>query len=88
MTVNPGFGGQPFLEEVVGKIARLRKILDGRGLTAELEVDGGINADVAPKVVQAGARVLVAGAAVFGSGESIKKALGRIRKSLRSLEAG
>jgi ribulose-phosphate 3-epimerase len=87
MTVNPGFGGQPFLEEVVGKIVRLRKILDGRELTAELEVDGGINADVAPKVVKAGARVLVAGAAVFRSEESIKKALGRIRKSFRSLEA-
>jgi ribulose-phosphate 3-epimerase len=88
MTVNPGFGGQPFLEEVVDKIARLRKILDGRGLAAELEVDGGITAAVAPKVVRAGARVLVAGAAVFNSGKSIKAALKRLRESLPSWEGG
>ncbi|TET88435.1 MAG: ribulose-phosphate 3-epimerase [Dehalococcoidia bacterium] len=88
MTVNPGFGGQPFLEEVVDKIDRLRKILDGRGLTAELEVDGGITAEVAPKVVRAGARVLVAGAAVFGSGGSVQEALRRLRESLHSLEKG
>jgi ribulose-phosphate 3-epimerase len=88
MTVNPGFGGQPFLEEVVDKIARLRKILDGRGLAAELEVDGGITAAVAPKVVRAGARVLVAGTAVFGSGEGINEALKRLRESLRSWEEG
>jgi ribulose-phosphate 3-epimerase len=88
MTVNPGFGGQPFLEEVVDKIDRLRKILDGRGLAAELEVDGGITAEVAPKVVRAGARVLVAGAAVFGSGGSVQEALRRLRESLHSLEKG
>jgi len=86
MTVNPGFGGQPFIEEVVDKIARLRKILDGRGLAAELEVDGGITAEIAPKVVRAGARVLVAGAAVFGSGGSVKQALKCITESLHFLE--
>lgn len=88
MTVNPGFGGQPFIEEVLGKIARLRKILDERGLITELEVDGGITAEIAPKVVKEGAMVLVAGAAVFHPGESIKEALKRIRKSLRSSEEG
>ncbi len=88
MTVNPGFGGQPFIKEVVSKIARLRKILDERGIAAELEVDGGITAEIAPKVVKAGARVLVAGAAVFHPGESIKEALRRIRESLNSLEEG
>jgi len=86
MTVNPGFGGQPFIEEVVDKIARLRKILDKRGLTTELEVDGGITTQIAPKVVKAGARVLVAGAAVFGSGKSVKETLKHFRESLRSLE--
>jgi len=82
MTVNPGFAGQSFIEDTLVKIARLRAELDKRGLAAELEVDGGINAEVAPRVVQAGARVLVAGAAVFGSGQTVKEALGKIRASL------
>ncbi|MFC2072301.1 ribulose-phosphate 3-epimerase [Chloroflexota bacterium] len=82
MTVNPGFGGQTFIEGTLDKIARLRTELDKKGLTAELEVDGGINAEVAPKVVQAGAKVLVAGAAVFSSGQTIAKALKKIRASL------
>ncbi len=82
MTVNPGFGGQTFIEGTLDKIARLRAELDKKGLAAELEVDGGINAEVAPRVVQAGARVLVAGAAVFGSGQTIAEALAKIRASL------
>ena len=82
MTVNPGFSGQTFIEAMVDKIARLRAELDRRGLVAELEVDGGINAEVAPRVVTAGARVLVAGAAVFHPGETVKEALGKIRASL------
>ena len=82
MTVNPGFGGQAFIEDMLDKIARLRIELDRKGLATELEVDGGINAEIAPKVVQAGARVLVAGAAVFHSGQSVAEALGRIRASL------
>ena len=82
MTVNPGFGGQTFIGEMLGKIARLRAELDKRELTTELEVDGGINAQIAPRVVQAGARVLVAGAAVFGSGQNVEAALREIRASL------
>jgi ribulose-phosphate 3-epimerase len=82
MTVNPGFGGQTFIPEMLDKIARLRELMDERRLTAELEVDGGINAESAPAVVQAGARVLVAGAAVFSNKESIAQAIERIRKSL------
>ena len=82
MTVNPGFSGQTFTEGMLDKIARLRAELDKRGLTAELEVDGGINAEVAPRVVQAGARVLVSGAAVFNSGQTVKEALKKIRASL------
>ena len=82
MTVNPGFGGQTFIEAMLDKIARLRAELDRRGLVAELEVDGGINAEVAPRVVTAGARVLVAGAAVFNSGQTVDKALEKIRASL------
>jgi ribulose-phosphate 3-epimerase len=88
MSVNPGFGGQQFIESTVGKIARLRRSLDELGLTAELEVDGGINAEIAPRVARAGARVLVAGAAVFNKKESVPQALGRIRENLRKLENG
>ena len=82
MTVNPGYGGQAFIESTLDKIARLRAELDGMGLAAELEVDGGINAEVAPRVVQAGARVLVAGAAVFDARQSVKENLDKIRASL------
>jgi ribulose-phosphate 3-epimerase len=82
MTVNPGFGGQAFIESTLGKIAAMRVRLDERGLKAELEVDGGINENVAPKVVKAGADVLVAGAAVFGSGQTINEAIQKIRSSL------
>lgn len=68
MTVNPGFGGQTFIDEVVGKIAELRRRLDERGLQEVLiEVDGGINAETAVRAYQAGARILVAGNAVFGA---------------------
>jgi len=82
MTVNPGYGGQPFIESTLEKIANLRAELDEKGLAAELEVDGGINAQTAPKVVKAGARVLVAGAAVFASGQTVEKALKELRASL------
>ena len=88
MSVNPGFGGQQFIESTVGKIARLRNRLDELGLAAELEVDGGINAEIAPRVAKAGARVLVAGAAVFNKKEGVSQALGRIRENLRKLENG
>jgi ribulose-phosphate 3-epimerase len=83
MTVNPGFGGQTFIEGMVDKITRLRAELDKRKLSAELEVDGGINAQNAPRVVQAGATVLVAGAAVFNSSQTVAEALKKIRQSLR-----
>ena len=82
MTVNPGFGGQAFIEDTLDKVARLRVELDKKGLAAELEVDGGINAEVAPRVVRVGARVLVAGSAVFHSGQTVKEALAKIRASL------
>jgi ribulose-phosphate 3-epimerase len=65
MTVNPGFGGQKFIEAVVPKIRALRAEIDRRGLATEIEVDGGIDPETAPVVVGAGATVLVAGSAVF-----------------------
>ncbi len=66
MTVNPGFGGQRFMEYPLKKIRQLRGILDRRNPGCELEVDGGIDPKTAPQVVKAGANVLVAGNAVFG----------------------
>ncbi len=64
MTVNPGFGGQSFLDGQLEKIARIRRMIGDRDI--DLEVDGGITPETAPRVVAAGANVLVAGSAVFG----------------------
>jgi ribulose-phosphate 3-epimerase len=83
MTVHPGFGGQRFMPEVVEKVARVRAELDRRGLPAELEVDGGIDEETAPVVVAAGARVLVAGSAIFDD-ERPWEAARRIRESAMS----
>ncbi|MBI3964169.1 MAG: ribulose-phosphate 3-epimerase [Chloroflexi bacterium] len=79
MTVNPGFGGQEFIASTLPKLRRLRALLDERRLPCELEVDGGINAETAPLVVAAGARVLVAGSAVFGRSEGVAVALANLR---------
>src|SRR5438552_9562401 len=64
MTVNPGFGGQEFIPETLGKIRQVRSEIERRGLDCEIEVDGGIHEKTAPFVVEAGANVLVAGVAV------------------------
>jgi ribulose-phosphate 3-epimerase len=81
MSVNPGFGGQSFIPETLPRIANMRKILDDRGLSAELEVDGGITADNAPDIVKAGANVLVAGNSVFKAEEGIRGAIQRLREA-------
>ena len=78
MTVNPGFGGQSFIEGQLDKISRLRQMIDGTGRAIDLEVDGGINEETARRVVAAGADVLVAGTATFkgvpkDSAENIRK---------------
>lgn len=72
MSVNPGFGGQSFIESTVDKVRRLRAMLDARGLDVDIEVDGGINAQTAKRVVDAGATVLVAGSYVFGAKDYAK----------------
>jgi ribulose-phosphate 3-epimerase len=69
MTVNPGFGGQSFIEETIPKIKALRAMLDKRGAEAELEVDGGVKTDNIARISHAGADVFVAGSAVFGSSD-------------------
>ena len=67
MSVNPGFGGQGFIPGTVSKVRRLRAMIQERGLSTHIEVDGGINAETARQVVDAGASVLVAGSYVFGA---------------------
>jgi len=82
MTVNPGFGGQKFLPEVLPKITALRRLCDTRGLNPYIEVDGGQNGDNAWQAVDAGADALVAGSAVFGS-DDYARAVARLRAHVR-----
>ena len=82
MTVNPGFGGQKFLPEVLPKITALRRLCDTRGLNPYIEVDGGQNGDNAWQAVDAGADALVAGSAVFGS-DDYARSIARLRGHAR-----
>ena len=68
MSVNPGFGGQSFIESQLDKVAELRRRIDDSGRTIDLEIDGGINFETAPRAIAAGADVLVAGTATFTGG--------------------
>ena len=81
MSVNPGFGGQSFIESSVEKIEHVRRMLDERNSTAALQVDGGIGPNTAERVVRAGARMLVAGSAVFASPHGIAGAIDLIRQN-------
>jgi ribulose-phosphate 3-epimerase len=69
MTVNPGFGGQTFIREGVDKVARLKLLLESMGNSPLIEIDGGVNAETAPLLWEAGADILVAGSYVFGSAD-------------------
>ncbi len=69
MSVNPGFGGQSFIPSALPKLARLRAMIDERGLDIDLEVDGGVKVGTARQVIEAGADVLVAGSAVFSQAD-------------------
>jgi ribulose-phosphate 3-epimerase len=80
MTVNPGFGGQKYIEACTQKIRDLRALADRKNPTLEIEVDGGVKPDIAAKVAAAGANVLVAGTAVFGQ-KDYAQAIGAIRAS-------
>lgn len=85
MSVNPGFGGQSFIESQLRKIEALRRMLDSRGLNPILEVDGGVTQDNAARVISAGANSLVAGSAVFGWGEKrYGEAIEGLRKPKRA----
>lgn len=80
MSVNPGFGGQKFIGSVLSKIELLRNTLNESGVELDLEVDGGIKPDNVASIKQAGANVLVAGSAIFGSGD-YKKAIEDLRNN-------
>jgi ribulose-phosphate 3-epimerase len=79
MTVNPGFGHQPFIHTTLPKIRRVRQMIDEIRPGCDLEVDGGIDATTTPLVVRAGANVLVAGSAIFGEGDGVGAAMQRLR---------
>ncbi len=82
-TVNPGFAGQRLIPETLDKASRLDRLLKDRGYSAEIELDGGINAETVPDAVRAGATILVAGSAVFNKNESVEDAMRRLRDSIR-----
>ena len=83
MSVNPGFGGQSFIEEMVGKVAKLRQMCNEKGLDPWIEVDGGLKPNNAWQVIEAGANAIVAGSAVFKAPD-YAEAIEGIRNSKRS----
>lgn len=72
MSVNPGFGGQKFIENTIGKVGRLRELIAQSGSQALIEIDGGVQGETAPRLVEAGSDVLVSGSYVFKSADPIK----------------
>lgn len=82
MSVEPGYGGQSFIQSSLDKISRLRKILDNKKLNAELEVDGGITVDNAPGIVKAGANVLAIGSSIFNAKKGISQTMQMFRKAV------
>ncbi|MBI4571142.1 MAG: ribulose-phosphate 3-epimerase [Chloroflexi bacterium] len=87
MGVNPGWGGQPLIPETLPKIAQLRALLDERGPTAEIEIDGGVKIHNAAACAQAGARVLVAGSVLFNGQASVAENMRALRQALAEVEA-
>jgi len=71
MSVNPGFGGQKFIENTYNKVKKLKKLISDSNSNALIEIDGGVNAETAPKLIEAGADVLVAGSYVFGAKDPV-----------------
>jgi ribulose-phosphate 3-epimerase len=84
MTVNPGFGGQKYIESTLAKVVHLRQLIEQRNLDCAIEVDGGIGPANAAQVVKAGARVLVAGASVFGASDGVGPAIARLKASAQA----
>ncbi|MAR31758.1 MAG: ribulose-phosphate 3-epimerase [Dehalococcoidia bacterium] len=85
MTVNPGFGGQSFIDRMIDKIERADSLIKSKGLTAKIEVDGGIKADhTASDCVKAGAEILVAGSAVYNKEDTVRNSIAKLRGSLEN----
>jgi ribulose-phosphate 3-epimerase len=82
MTVDPGFGGQPFIESQLGKIGRLHKTLRDRSLEIPIAVDGGINAKTAPLAVKSGASILVSGSSIYNRAASVSDNVAALRTSV------
>ena len=80
MTVNPGFGGQSFIESMIPKIKELKSLIDKKGLKVDIQVDGGIKPDNVDKVVKAGANIIVSGSAIFNS-DDIQHTVDLFRKN-------
>ncbi|MCX6123666.1 MAG: hypothetical protein NTV34_02790, partial [Proteobacteria bacterium] len=82
MTVNPGFGNQPFIYGTLHKIRRIREMIDQINPECDLEVDGGIDVNTAPLATEAGANVLVAGSAIFQEFDGITNAMNRLKSAV------
>jgi len=82
MTVNPGFGGQEFIPEMMSKVAEIHAMIGNLRRHIDLEVDGGINAQTAMSAAQAGANILVVGSAVFNPNFSVAEGMARLKKAL------
>ncbi len=85
MSVNPGFGGQAFLPEVLPKVRQLRQMIKDSGRAIDLEIDGGVNTETAPTCVQAGANVLIAGSSVYNPKFSVKAGIDALQKAVASV---
>ena len=86
MAVNPGASGQRFIESALPKVARLRRLIDEGAFRAEIEVDGGVSPETAPRCAAAGAKVLVAASAIFNERASVAENVQRLRESLADVE--
>lgn len=80
MSVNPGFGGQKFIPTMVDKLRRLRQMINSRGLEVRIEIDGGVDAGNIAEIADAGAEIMVAGSAVFGTSDAAKAVRGLLDK--------
>jgi len=80
MSVNPGFGGQTFIPAVLSKVSDLKELISSRGLSARIEVDGGVGPENAAELIRAGADILVAGNAIFGKGDPAENARELLRR--------
>ncbi len=88
MSVNPGFGGQSFIEASLRRIEETRRLLDSVGnIEADIAVDGGVEVDNAGRIVAAGANILVAGTAIFGAADSVASAVHRLRAAAQAVRA-